>query len=149
MGYQQPQQPFYGGNQPYTNPGHKMGSYDNRSYSPHHHNKPYSQNYGNQRQHHAGGYYSGSQDRNMGQAYGGYNNQMMGNNPRQGGYGSHSMSNRPQQNNGYNKYDYQSMNQPQNYAPTGMGGNYPQIAGMGQNYPPTTNYPPSVFNQSQ
>jgi hypothetical protein len=85
----------------------------------------------------------------MGQGYGGYNDQMMGNNPRQGGYGSHSMGNRPQHNNGYNKYDYQSRNQPQNYPATGMGGNYPQSGGTGQNYPPTANYPPSVFNQAQ
>ncbi|KAI9549989.1 hypothetical protein GHT06_007517 [Daphnia sinensis] len=78
MGYQQPQQPYYNGNQPYGNQGPKMGSYDNRSHSPYHHNKPYSQNYGN-RPHH-GGYYNGPQDRGSGYG-GGYGEQMMGNNP--------------------------------------------------------------------
>lgn len=146
MGYQ-PQQPYYNNNQPYMNQGNKMGGYENRSYSPHQ-NKPYSQNYGNQRPQH-GGYYSGTQDRSMGSGFGGgYGDQMMGNNPRHGGYNSHSMGNRPHNNhnNGYNKFDYR--NQPQNYPQTGMGSNYPQTA-MGQNYPPTSNYPPTAFNQAQ
>ncbi len=146
MGYQQPQQPYYNGNQSYGNQGPKMGSYDNRSHSPYHHNKAYSQNYGNRP--HNGSYYNGPQDRGLGYG-GGYGEQMMGNNPRQG-YNSQQMGNRPHNpSSGYNKYDYPPRNQPgmQNYPPN-VDGSYPPT-GMGQNYPPVNNYPQSGFSQAQ
>lgn len=144
MGYQQPQQSYYNGIQPYGNQGPKMGSYDNRSHSPYHHNKPYSQNYGNRP--HNGGYYNGPQDRGAGYG-GGYGEQMMGNNPRQG-YNSQQMGNRPHNpSSGYNKYDYPPRNQPgmQNYPPN-VGGSYPPT---GPNYPPGNNYPQFGFSQGQ
>ncbi len=135
MGYQpQQQQPYFGAHQPYMGQGgQKMGGFDNRSHSPYH-AKPYSQNYGNQRSHQQGGYYSNSQERGMGGGYGGnYGEQMMGSNARQGGYQAQMGNRQPYNpNNGqYNKYDYQG-----------------RTPGVGQNYGNAT-YPQTSFNQTQ
>ncbi len=54
----QPQQPYYGGNQPYSDySGQKMGGYDNRSHSPYH-QKQYNPNYGYKKGYSQGNYYS-------------------------------------------------------------------------------------------